>query len=566
MTDSQNGTIRNATNYSPSCLQIIDEGLTSGPIDEDCLYLNVWAPTKPSTSSAGYPVMLWIHGGAFIEGSATQVIYDGLSWTNAAINENNSFIMVSINYRLNVMGFFSQLALLDESGQTIANQGITDQRMAMTWIRDNIAQFGGDKNSVTLMGQSAGSHSVCIHIASPLSASLFHAGILDSGTCDTFIYLRDKSFAYSTTQNLASLVGCNMNNTVEQLACLRAINGTLLVNSIGNVSIPISVSLAFKDQEKVSQTIPFCLIVDEVEIPIHPLQAFLLGTVNQVPILIGANHDEFVLRTLYEDYSHPPISAVDYLNRILPIMTYNHSEIQALYTPSQFSGNYSQAFVALLSQVMFICGSRRMAGYMSRQPTYFYTYNHAPEYFWLTTPNLIMWSGAYHSVELFSLFQTLTTSLYGNIIFKSDELPLATTVRRYWTNMITKRQPNGNVNLIWPQYSSNIDQILVLDENMTITSSSGVYPNCDIVSAVQVSVFGEYVGLNVTCTVENKCFIVNSTATSNSSQTFNLTTTINSVTTASTPSNSNKLRCLQFSLFLNFLFSFHFNLITSLQK
>ncbi|CAF4919462.1 unnamed protein product, partial [Rotaria magnacalcarata] len=81
-----------------------------------------------------------------------------------------------------------------------ANQGITDQRMAMTWIRDNIAQFGGDKNSVTLMGQSAGSHSACIHIASPLSASLFHAGILDSGTCDTFIYLRDKSFAYSTTQ------------------------------------------------------------------------------------------------------------------------------------------------------------------------------------------------------------------------------------------------------------------------------------------------------------------------------------------------------------------------------
>ncbi|CAF4401826.1 unnamed protein product [Rotaria socialis] len=361
MTDSQHGTIQNATNYSPSCLQINREGLILGPTDEDCLHLNVWAPTKPSTSSAGYPVMLWIHGGAFIEGSATQVIYDGLSWTNAAINEKKLLHHGQHSISIKPNGIFFSIG----------------------FIRDNIAQFGGDKNSVTLMGQSAGSRPVCIHIVSPLSASLFHAGILDNGSCDTLIYLRDKSFAYSTTQNLASLVGFN-----------------------------------------------------------------------QVPISIGVNHDEFVLRTLYEDYYHPPISTVDYLNPILPIMTYNHSEIQALYiyTPNQFSGNYSQAFVALLSQEMHICSSRRTAGYMSRQPTYLYTYNHAPEYVWLTTPNLIMWPGAYHSAELFSLFQTLTASLCGNIIFKSDELPLATTVRRYWTNMITKRQPNGNVNLIWSQY------------------------------------------------------------------------------------------------------------------
>ncbi|CAF4399143.1 unnamed protein product, partial [Rotaria magnacalcarata] len=92
--------------------------------------------------------------GGFKEGSATLVIYDGLSWTNAAIQENNPFIMVSMNYRLNVMGFFAQSSLLDDNGQTIGNQGITDQRMAMKWVRDNIAQFGGDKNYITLMGES----------------------------------------------------------------------------------------------------------------------------------------------------------------------------------------------------------------------------------------------------------------------------------------------------------------------------------------------------------------------------------------------------------------------------
>jgi len=411
------------------------------------------------------------------------------------------------------MGFFSQSTLLDENGQTIANQGITDQRMAMKWVQDNIAQFGGDKNSVTIMGQSAGSYSVCIHMVSPLSSGLFHAGILDSGTCDTLTILRDKSFAYSTANSLASLVGCNMTNSTEQLDCLQDVNSTLLVAAIANVSVPSSTLPPFKDQEKVGGIFPFNIIVDGVEIPVHPLQAFLSGTVNQVPILIGANHDEFLLRVLYEDYFYAPTSAEDYLTRILPIITYNSSKLQALYDPSQFNGNYSQAYVALLSQNFFLCSARRMAGYMSGQPTYLYTYTHTPEFMWLTTPNLVVWPGAYHIAELFSLFQTLAATLYGDIIFTSDELPLATSLQQYWTNMITTSQPNNNVSVTWPQYTSTSDQVLVLNKNITTTTFIGVYPNCDLFSDGQVKAFGQYLGFNATCTVGNQCFIINSTTT-----------------------------------------------------
>lgn len=510
VTNSQVNTIQNATNYGPSCLQINRGGLVPGPFDEDCLYLNIWAPREPSLSPMGYPVMLWIHGGGFVEGSGSQVIYDGLSWTNAAIRENNSFIMVSINYRLNLMGFFVQSVLFDENNNTIANQGITDQRMAMKWIRDNIEQFGGNKNSITLLGQSAGAHSVCIHLVSPLSKDLFHGAIMDSGSCDTSNYLRDKSFAFSVATNLASIVGCNMSDVVQKLTCLRAVNSTLLMDAIANVSFPMSTSLAFKDQEKVVNTNPFLLIVDEVEIPIHPLQAFLLGKYNQVPLIVGANRDELLLRLLYEEYYHPPTSAEDYLTRILPIVTYNNSDIAALYTPSQFDGNYTQAFVALLSQVTFICSSRRLAGYMSGHMTYLYSYNHAPEFYWLTTPNIVIWPGAYHMAELFSLFQTLAAVLYGNDIFEPDELPLATSVRQYWTNMITTGQPNDNTSLAWPQYISNNDQILLLNKNMTISTFIQMYPNCDLISNMQVSVFGQYLGFNATCMVGNKCFIINS--------------------------------------------------------
>ena len=171
LTASENTTVRSATHYSPSCPQIDRGGVTPDPFDEDCLYLNVWAPrAPPPVQSKGYPVMFWIHGGGFMEGSATQAIFDGLSWTKDTIEANNSFIMVSIHYRLNVMGFFAQPTLLDDHGETIANQGITDQRIAMKWVQNNIEKFGGDKTSVTRMGQSAGSHSVCVHIISPLSA------------------------------------------------------------------------------------------------------------------------------------------------------------------------------------------------------------------------------------------------------------------------------------------------------------------------------------------------------------------------------------------------------------
>ncbi|CAF0890730.1 unnamed protein product [Rotaria sordida] len=321
MNDGQNDIIQDATHYGPACPQIT-RGFISELSNEDCLYLNVWAPRTPSLKRKGYPVQLWIHGGGFIQGSSSIAIYDGLSRTNAAIQGNNPFIM---------------------KGRTIANQGITDQRIGMKWVQDNIAQFGGDKNSVIIMGQSAGAFSVCFHIVSPLSAGLFRAAMVESGPCDAYS-LRDKSFAYSATNSLASIFGCNTTNATQQLACLRAINSSLLVAvARNNVYVPPATSPPFQNLEKVSNILPFNPIVDGVEIPVFRLKAFLSGTFNKVPIIIGATRNESLSNAIYTQFFTPPTSAEDYLTCTLPVVTFNNSELQAAYAPNHFNGNYTQA-------------------------------------------------------------------------------------------------------------------------------------------------------------------------------------------------------------------------------
>ncbi|CAF1316834.1 unnamed protein product [Rotaria sp. Silwood1] len=146
-----------------------------------------------------------------------------------------------------------------------------------------------------------------------------------------------------------------------------------------------------------------------------------------------------------------------------------------------------------MSQETFICGARRMAGYMAEQPIYLYTYNHAPESFWLSLPSLVIWPGAYHSAELLNLFQTASPSLYGDQIFLPNEWNLVKSTRTYWTNMITKHQPNDNISITWPPYLPRTDQTLVLNTNITTATFIDAYPNCDVLSAARVKLFGEYI-------------------------------------------------------------------------
>ena len=161
---------RPARAFSPVCRQTAP--WMTEPQSEDCLYLNIWAPADAKK----LPVMVWIHGGGFFGGAGSQAGYDGTRLTRQGV------IVVTLNYRLGLFGFFAHPELSAESpAKASGNQGILDQIAALGWVRRNIAAFGGDPKRVTIMGESAGAISVAALVASPLAKGLFQRAIAESG-------------------------------------------------------------------------------------------------------------------------------------------------------------------------------------------------------------------------------------------------------------------------------------------------------------------------------------------------------------------------------------------------
>ena len=188
-------------------------------VSEDCLYLNIFAPKNNSNNLL--PVIIWIHGGSFVQGTSSVK-----TTIPTVLSTRGNVIVVAINYRLNTFGFF--YAANDDAP---GNIGIYDQIMALQWVKDNIESFGGDPNRVTLMGQSVGSMSVDIHLLSPLSRDLFNNAIMLSGSLLSHIWVDDNKKAYRAWLEASKIVGCGngFNFTQNSLQCLRNLSAEKLL-------------------------------------------------------------------------------------------------------------------------------------------------------------------------------------------------------------------------------------------------------------------------------------------------------------------------------------------------
>lgn len=274
-----------ADKMSPPCMQYNSLNYSwSNNImpSEDCLYLNIWSPTRCCCDSLNkLPVLVWIHGGGFFTGSSNVDIYDGS--TLAAFGEA---VVVSMNYRLGIFGFLS-----DGTELAPGNMGMYDQIQALKWIKENIHFFGGDHNDITLFGHSAGAISVGLHMVSPLSKDLFHRAIMQSGSAyhPSFI---DTPRTSSDKKNIFSmLVNCSGESTPSEVThCLKRKD---------------SLELAIAENTLISDfPISFVPVTESELLPKHPIDAFDSGDIAPVDVLTGVMSDE---ASIFLNYMVPSI-------------------------------------------------------------------------------------------------------------------------------------------------------------------------------------------------------------------------------------------------------------------
>ncbi len=440
----------NATAFGTVCIQgsHVDHGF-----GEDCLFLNVYTPLAvlPSGSGAdiakGLPVMLWIHGGSYTSGASNQ--YPGESLVAAS---ENTVIVVTINYRLNVFGFLGskEIKARNPTG-TAGNCGIEDQRLAMMWVQQNIDAFGGDPDQVTIFGESAGGNSVINHLAQPASFPLYTKAIIESGAYDTGA--QPLATAQSQYEALLGHTNCS------DLDCLLLIDAATV--------------------EKASQG-GWGPTIDGVNLVAAPTDLIAQGSYNsKVPVLIGSNRDEMAYFTISEKVPNQ-LTEVG-MDVLLLDEGLNRSTIQALkavYDPDgdypypANLGNYSIWYWMSMRITtdsipgLGACAVRwfdRMLLAGKTPAVYSYLYAHPDQETFVpgTGPGSVF---VPHAAEILYVFGCDETAG-----LNAEESALARQTATYWTNFAKTGDPNG-AGPHWPKYDAQADTVIRLD----VASGGGV--------------------------------------------------------------------------------------------
>jgi para-nitrobenzyl esterase len=434
-------TTRAATDFGAPCPQNPGALAAPGTQSEDCLSLNVFAPTGASK----LPVLVWIHGGAFIAGGSSQ--YD-----SARLAGEGPIVVVTLNYRLGALGFLSLSALDEARGDSPSgNDGIRDQQLALAWVKKNIAAFGGDPDNVTIAGESAGSQSACVHMVSPKSAGLGKRYILESGTCVGGLPTRDKAAANATGQKLADAL-CP--GAADVLACLRDKAPTDLI------------SWGAMDGIFGAGWSPLADADDDV-LPELPLATFARAGQNKGDLLLGTNKNEWGL-FLAIDSSAPPINSVASFNAAVE-KQFGATVSPALeqhYAPTDDTAQAS--FVQLMTDAVFRCPARGLARAVSAGGSKVFLYSFEE-------------GTAYHAFEIPYVLGVPNAQLSAATLVE----PARASIQAYWRQFAKVGDPNVAGQPTWPAYTQAGDQ------NMTLQAASVVNTNlaqadCDFWSTVKL--------------------------------------------------------------------------------
>jgi para-nitrobenzyl esterase len=431
------GDTLDATKYRSPCPQVSRFGQTDASDNEDCLYLNVTVPAPRSPTRGvqhGKPVIVWIHGGAYVGGSADIYPLDYFA-------RLGDVIIVSINYRLGVFGFMAHPAFDPAHNGSL---GLEDQREALRWVKRNIHAFGGDPRNVTLAGESAGAASVCMQLIAPDEAvGLFQKAIIQSIGCT--IQLRSAAEAAKTGVSIASLVQCT--DPATALSCMRE----------------KSVHELLEAQVKVggADVRAFGLGVGSISVPRQGAEAFASGNFVKVPMINGGNRDEMALYVAYEIEAGGAITRDNYVERLRT--TYgkhaeeiaNHYPLAADISPAAAIGRVESDFMpeGPLNNCLFLETARLASRFV---PVYEYEFADPDAPSVMLKPDLE--TGAVHSAELAYFFPNIS---FNNRIDGPDvpsrSQPLSRQMIAYWSQFAHTGHPSAPGGAAWPHYRSPRD-------------------------------------------------------------------------------------------------------------
>ena len=421
--------LMNGQGWHPARSKALQELFKRAPMpkeSEDCLHLTVRTP-QPDPQ-AKLPVMVWIHGGDHQDGSGTEPFYASNALPQAGV------VTVLINYRLGLMGYFAHPELAAESDHGVSgNYGTLDQIAALEWVRDNVAQFGGDPDNVTIFGESAGGESVMHLMTSPLARGLFHRAIPQSpANSGQMIHLRRPFLNYDSAEDTSVAFANALGITGEgQLARLRQRSAAELYALV-------------KAAPRLADHFP---AIDGYVLPESPLAAFSHGRQAPVPFLVGSNANEgsILLRALgapMVEYRHQPQPAGVVQPEIEVAFGDDMARLTDLYPG--FATGQRDAQVDFLGDHMFGARAYWYAKHHAAagHPTWLYHFSRTP-----ASPKQT--AGAYHAAEL--------PFVHGSNVpilpMTDDDKLLGATMREHWTAFAKNGAPSTSAAVAWPVFN-----------------------------------------------------------------------------------------------------------------
>lgn len=411
-----------ATEFGPACVQPETAGNiyaeTLPPMSEDCLNLNVWTP-KDATNA---PVVVWIHGGALTRGASSQMVYDGASLAKRGV------VVVSINYRLGMLGYLAHPELSAESPDGVSgNYGLLDQIAALKWVKENISAFGGNPGNVTIAGQSAGGLSVVYLMASPRARDLFHKAIAQSAYIPSTAELKTKRFGMPSAEDEGVYFAGKLG--AKNIEALRGIDAEALIGGPALAGYRPSGT------------------IDGVVLPRQLVDIFDSGEQAAVPMIAGFNSGE--VRSLQRMLPTAPANADDYEAAIRK----GYGELSDAFLKHYPATTIDESLLATTRDAMFGWTSERLVRTQSAmgQPAFLYFFDHG---YPAADEKGIR---AFHASELPYVFGNLarTPEAWPKVPDSKTERDLSQAMMAYWVSFARDGKPDATEWPEWRPYTRN---------------------------------------------------------------------------------------------------------------